>query len=554
MRKCDVKKPMVAYFCMEYGLHEDLRIYSGGLGILAGDILKAAKDGGCPMVGIGILWRQGYVTQLIDEDGKTLDVFKDYSYDFLEDTGVTVRVRIRGRQVGAKVWLCKCFGNVPLYLLDTNIPDNPDRLLTGQLYGWFSEERVAQEMLLSIGGLKALKKLGIKPDIYHFNDSHPVLAGIELIRQKMDDKGMSFEKAWEATRKQIVFTTHTPVIAGNETYDHELLRYMGAYDGLTHGQMLQLGGDPFSMTAAGLRLSKIANAVSEHHCRTARHMWSGIEGASEIIAVTNGVHNGTWQDIRIRKAFEGKADLYTAHMLAKREMLEEVEARNGVKLNESVLTIGFARRAAPYKRSDLIFSRREVIEPLLKEGRLQIIFSGKAHPNDLEGKRIVSNLYEISRKYPDSVVFIQDYDMKIGRLLTRGCDVWLNNPIRPMEASGTSGMKAAMNGVLNLSILDGWWPEGCVHGINGWQFGDGYEGDDSDTADSRDAHDAGALYRVLLDEVIPTFYQNREKWTGMMRNSIEMSQYRFSAARMVEEYYNLLYCRTASHVRQNTLG
>ena len=535
MKKGSNKKPLVAYFCMEYGLHEDLRIYSGGLGILAGDILKAARDGSFPMVGVGILWRQGYVSQLISEDSKTLDVFKDYSYDFLEDTGITVKVKIRGRQVEAKVWLCNSLGNVPLYLLDTNIPSNVDRLLTGQLYGWFSEERVAQEMLLSIGGLKALKKLGIKPDVYHFNDSHPVFAGIELIRQKMDNRGVSFEKAWERTRKQIVFTTHTPVVAGNETYDHELLRYMGAYNGLTHGQMLRLGGDPFSMTVAGLRLSKIANGVSQLHCKTARVMWRDIEGGARIIPVTNGVHNGTWQDERICQAFKDKSDLFAAHLLAKNEMLAEIEARNGVRLNEKVLTIGFARRAAPYKRSDLLFSRSEIIEPLLNTGRLQIIFSGKAHPNDLEGKRIVTNLYKISKIYPDKVVFMQDYDMKLGRLLTRGCDVWLNNPIRPMEASGTSGMKAAMNGVLNFSILDGWWPEGCIHGVNGWQFGDGYEGKDRDTAD------ADALYEVLLNEVIPTFYEEREKWTDMMGNSIAMSQYRFSAARMVDDYYRLMY-------------
>lgn len=519
MKKRNGKKPLVAYFCMEFGLNEDLRIYSGGLGILAGDILKAARDGGYPMVGVGILWRQGYVTQLIDEDGRPMDVFKDYSYDFLKDTGVTVKVRIRGRQVEAKVWLCDCFGNAPLYLLDTNIPGNPDRLLTGQLYGWFSEERVAQEMLLSIGGLKALRKLGINPDIYHFNDSHPVLAGIELIRRKMDEKGMSFDEAWEKTRKQIVFTTHTPVAAGNEMHDHELLRYMGAYNGLAYGQMLRLGGDPFSMTAAGLRLSRIANAVSELHCSTARKMWAGIDGAAEIIPITNGVHNGTWQDKRILEASAGNSDLLEAHMQIKREMISGIEKRCGIRLDENVLTVGSARRAAPYN---------------FRDNRLQVIFSGKAHPNDLEGKKIVSELYGMSRRYPGHVVFLQDYDMAIGRLLTRGCDVWLNNPVRPMEASGTSGMKAAMNGVLNLSILDGWWPEGCIHGVNGWQFGDGREGE------GRDAEDADALYRVLLDEVLPTF-GNKEKWSEMMRASIEMSQYRFSAARMVEDYYRLMY-------------
>lgn len=535
------KQPLVAYFCMEYGLHEDFKIYSGGLGILAGDILKAAREEHYPMIGIGILWRQGYVKQLIGEDGKPVDIYREYSYDFLEDMDVTVKVKIRGRQVAAKVWLCTQYNNAPLYLLDTNIPDNSDSLLTGQLYGWFSEERVAQEMLLSIGGLKALKALGIRPDIYHFNDSHPVLAGVELIRQKMDEGGMTFEKAWEKTRKQIVFTTHTPVVAGNETHDHELLQYMGAYDGLTYGQMLRLGGDPFSMTAAGLRLSKIANAVAELHCKTAKKMWKKVSGASKIIPVTNGVHNGTWQDERIVKAYREENDLLEPHMQIKLEMIDEVEKRNGVKLDEKVLTIGFARRAAPYKRSDLIFSKKEIVEPLFREKKLQIIFSGKAHPNDLEGKKIVTALYEMSVKYPNNVVFLQDYDMKIGRLLTRGCDIWLNNPIRPMEASGTSGMKAAMNGVLNLSILDGWWPEGCVHGINGWQFGNGYEGKDCNRVDTE------ALYKVLLEEVIPTYYENQEKWRKMMRESIRMSQWRFSAARMVADYYELMYTETGAY-------
>jgi len=528
-------KPFVAYFCMEYGLDEAFRNYSGGLGILAGDLLKAAADENYPMVGMGILWRQGYVMQRMDEDGQVMDIFKDYPYDFLKDTGVTVKVKIRGRQVKAKVWRCDNFGNVPLYLLDTNIPGNADRLLTGQLYGWFSEERVAQEMLLGIGGVKALKKLGIKPDVYHFNDSHPVLAGIELIRQKISNNGMNFEQAWQQTRQQIVFTTHTPVAAGNETHEHELLLYMGAYNGLTYEQMLQLGGDPFNMTVAGLRLSRIASAVSKLHQQTACRMWKKVTGASPILAVTNGVHNGTWQDERIIQAYQNKSGLLEVHQILKREMIDEIAKRNGVKLDENILTLGFARRAAPYKRSDLIFSRSEVLEALFQENKLQIIFSGKAHPNDLAGKKIITNLWQMSEKYPEHVVFLQDYDMKLGKLLTRGCDVWLNNPVRPMEASGTSGMKAAMNGVLNLSILDGWWPEGCIHGVNGWQFGDGMEGPD------RDAADAEALYKTLLNEVIPVYYHDKSKWAEMMANSIEMSQYRFSAARMIKEYYDLLY-------------
>lgn len=531
----NIKRPSVAYFSMEFGLNEEFRIYSGGLGILAGDILKAAKDGEFPMVGVGILWRQGYTSQFIDDNGKPYDCYHEYEYDFLRDTGVVVEVKIRGRHVNCKVWECTKYGNVPLYLLDTNLPNNNDCLLTGQLYGWFSEERVAQEMLLSIGGVKALKALGINVDVYHFNDSHPVLSGIELIRQKMDEMNMSFEDAWKLTKEQIVFTTHTPVVAGNEVHDHELLKYMGAYDGLTHGQMMRIGGDPFSMTVAGLRLSRSANAVAQLHGETARKMWSHVEGGSNIKSITNGVHNGTWQDERIAAAFKNGSDLWAPHMEAKKELFEEIYKRNGVKLDENALTIGFGRRAAPYKRSDLIFRKKEVIEPLLKEGKLQIIFSGKSHPNDLVGKQIVANLYAMSKLYPNSVIYLQNYDMKIGRLITRGCDIWLNNPIRPMEASGTSGMKAAMNGVLNLSVLDGWWPEGCEHGVTGWQIGDGYEGEDCDRVDVE------SLYNVLLNEVIPMFYNDRAKWVEMMRASINMSHWNFSALRMVEDYYNQMY-------------
>lgn len=530
-----VKQPLVAYFCMEYGLHEDFKIYSGGLGILAGDILKAAKDGKYPMVGVGILWSHGYTNQWVGEDGKPYDCYPEYKYDFLEETGVAVKVRIRGRQVTCKVWKCTKFQNVALYLLDTNVPENDDRLITGQLYGWFSEERIAQEMVLGIGGVRALQALGIEVDLYHFNDSHPVLAGVELICQQMDNKGLSFDEAWSKVREKIIFTTHTPVKAGNEVHEYELLKYMGAYNGLTYGQMLKLGGEPFSMTVAGLRLSRKANAVAELHGDTAQKMWQNVSGASQIIAITNGVHNGTWQDQGIIKAYEGNTDLWAPHQAAKKGLIEEIYQRNQVKLDENILTIGFARRAAPYKRSNLIFRDPDKIIPLLQEGKLQLIFSGKAHPNDQVGKGIIANLYHMSELYPERVVFLQNYDMKIGRLLTRGCDVWLNNPRRPMEASGTSGMKAAMNGVLNFSVLDGWWPEGCSHGVNGWQIGDGYQGADQDEVDAK------SLYKVLLEEIIPTYYKQRTKWVEMMHSSIEMSHWQFSAARMVQDYYQLMY-------------
>lgn len=530
----DNNKPSVAYFCMEFGLHEDMKIYSGGLGILAGDILKAAYDAKDPMVGVGMLWRQGYTSQHIDENGKVFDSYHEYKYDFLEDTGVVVAVPIREREVKAKIYKCTEYGNVPLYLLDTNVDGNPDWYITGQLYGWFSEERIAQEMVLSIGGIKALKELGLKIDVYHFNDSHPVFAGIELVRQKMQDEGKSFDDALKEVKNEIVFTTHTPVIAGNEVHEHKLLSYMGAYDGLSYEQMKQLGGDPFSMTAAGLRLSRKANAVAALHGETAREMWKDIPGGKEIISITNGVHNKTWQDDSIVNN-KGTDKLYEAHQELKRQMIKEIARRNNVTLDENILTIGFARRAAPYKRSDLIFRNKEIISKLLENKKIQIIFAGKAHPNDMTGKKIITNLVEISKQYPKSVVFIEDYDIAVGKMLTRGCDVWLNNPIRPMEASGTSGMKAAMNGVLNFSVLDGWWPEGCEHGVNGWSIGGGYEGDNSDENDSQ------SLYKVLQEEIIPTYYDDRTKWIEMMNASIEMSSYKFSAERMVKQYYELLY-------------
>lgn len=529
-------RPAVAYFCMEYGLHTDFKIYAGGLGILAGDHLKAAHDQDAPLVGIGLLWRQGYTKQLIGEDGRPYDAYPCYEYDFLRDTGVTVTVNIRGRDVCAKVRLVDRFGNAPLYLLDTNVPENDDQWITGQLYGWFAEERIAQEMILGIGGLRALRALGIETDVYHFNEGHAVFAGIELIRERMQT-GMDFEAAYTATKNEIVFTTHTPVKEGNEAHSHDLLQYMGAYNGLTRAQMELLGGDPFNMTVAGLHLARIANGVSVLHAATAQRMWESVDDRPPIIAITNGVHRKTWVDKRIHKACTESGDLWGAHMAAKEELIIDVERRSGQRLSPNVLLIGFARRAVPYKRSDLIFRRPEIIDPLLREGKIQIIFAGKAHPLDDSGKETVARLVEISRQYPQSVVFLEDYDMAIGRLLTRGCDLWLNNPRRPLEASGTSGMKAAMNGVLNLSILDGWWPEGCVHGENGWQFGADGEGPEQDTADAEE------LYAVLLDEVLPTYYERREEWITMMHSSIEMAGERFSAARMLNEYYALIYAR-----------
>lgn len=534
----------VAYFCMEYGLHNDFKIYSGGLGILAGDYLKGAKENNMPIVGIGLRWKQGYSEQRIDDEGNLYDCYRAYNYDFLEDMDVKIKVRIRQEDITCKVWRVNCFGNVDLYLLDTDVEENANRLITSQLYGGGSEDRIAQEMVLGIGGIRALRALGIKTDVYHFNEGHAVLAGLELIKEKMSE-GLAFEKALKKTRENIVFTTHTPVKAGNESHSIETLLYMKANLGLSVDQLNQIGGIPFNMTIAAFALSRKANAVAALHNETANNMWDKIENKPEIIGITNAIHKGTWVDERITKNLTDPNKLWDAHMEIKRELISFVKKKNNVKLNPDALLIGFSRRAATYKRSDLIFKHEKQLEMLLKEGKVQIIFSGKAHPMDDGGKRIVLNLVEMSKKYPNSVVFMENYDMEIGQMLTRGCDVWLNNPRRPNEASGTSGMKAAMNGVLNFSILDGWWPEACIDGVNGWAIGDE---EVLDNTVEQDEKDAKALYETLLNKVIPIYYEEKQKWIEMMKQSIETTSTFFATDRMVKDYYELLY--TKQEIRQ----
>ena len=533
------KNPNVAYFCMEYGIDQRFKAYAGGLGILAGDYLKGAHDHQYPIIGIGIRWKQGYTEQKIDASGNAYDSYHNYKYDFLEDTGITVSVDIRKVKVNCKVWKLTQFGNADLYLLDTDIPDNHDSWITGQLYGWFGEERIAQEIVLGIGGIKAIRALGLPIDIYHFNEGHALFAGFELLREKMEDEGLTFEKAVEVVKKEVVFTTHTPIVQGNESHPIDKIIYMGANLNLTRAQLTFLGGgDPFNMTIGALRLSKIANGVAQLHGETSNKMWAEVDKRADILAITNAIHLPTWVDNAMIRAAEDGSDLWEPHLQNKRALIDFIEAKNGVRLDEEKLIIGFSRRAAPYKRSDFIFSDLSIIEPLLLEKKFQIVFSGKAHPLDDVGKLIVKNLVAMSRKYPKAVVFLENYDMSIGRMLTRGSDIWLNNPRRPLEASGTSGMKAAMNGVLNLSILDGWWPEACVHGVTGWQFGDGFEHEEEEI---QDAHDLKALYKVLLEEVIPTYYENKSAWMDMMRESILQTKEPFAVKRMLEEYYELLY-------------
>ncbi len=519
---------------MEYGLHEELPIYAGGLGVLAGDYIKSAGDLRLPLVAIGLLWRGGYSHQHIGPDGLPLD--SDDARELahlLKPTLKEVSVPIEGREIRCQIWQVDRYGNAPLYLLEP-IQEN-DRWMARRLYGGGERERVFQEMLLGIGGVRALAALGVAPDIYHFNEGHAVFAGLELIAQEMA-KGRDLETAWGEVRSRIVFTTHTPVEAGNESHPIDLLLAVGAGRGVRREDLVRLGGDPFNMTVAGLRLAGRANAVSDLHGVTAREMWRHAGEIAPILAITNGVHPGTWQDPRIRLALHG-GDLWDVHGDLKDELLREVARRTGVTLRQDALLIGFARRAAGYKRGDLILRDPSRIEPWLKTGAVQLLFAGKCHPQDEAGRRLVQSLVQAVRRYPKSAVFLEDYDLRLGRLLTRGCDVWLNNPRRPMEASGTSGMKAAMNGVLNVSVLDGWWPEGCKHGVNGWQIGDGRNETDLHAADERDMR---SLYEVIEKEVLPAF-GDRVAWTRMMRASIEMAQWSFSSHRMVRDYFYTLY-------------
>jgi starch phosphorylase len=534
---------------MEYALDSRFKIYAGGLGILAGDYLKGAKDHGYPLVGIGIRWKQGYGDQFIDPaTGRAYDAYRNGDHPFLEDTGVQVKVAIRGRDVQIKVWRVRTFGVDRLYLLDTDVEGNDGeaRWITGQLYGWFGEERVAQEMVLGIGGVRALRALKIRPEVYHFNEGHALFAGFELLSRRLA-RGMAFRDALERTRREVVFTTHTPIVQGNESHPIERLQYLGADLGLTRAQLRRLGGDPFNMTVGALRLSRIANAVADLHRVTANAMWKGVRGRCEIIGITNAIHTGTWVDRRMLElgaAWDGSrrasAALWKRHQENKLRLIQLVQERTGVALDPEALLIGFSRRAAPYKRSNFIFTERRFIEPLLAAGKLQIVFSGKAHPLDDNGKRIVETIVAMTRRFPGRVVFLENYDMEIGAALTRGSDVWLNNPRRPKEASGTSGMKAAMNGVLNLSILDGWWPEACQHGVNGWQFGDGFESGDESRLDR---HDFKAFKQVLAEQVLPTYYQRRDRWIEMMAASIASTREPFAVKRMLDEYYRRMYLR-----------
>jgi starch phosphorylase len=607
----------IAYFCAEYGFHESLGIYSGGLGVLAGDHMKAASDMALPLIGVGLMYRRGFFRQTIDADGHQEHAYPDYELSrlpilrVLDGVGqpLTITVPLPRRDLAASVWLAQV-GRVPVLLLDTDVPDNDDsdRPITHILYVRGREMRLHQELVLGVGGVRALRVLGLDPAVWHLNEGHSAFLLAERARELVAG-GARLDEAWQSVSRDSVFTIHTPVSAGNERFDAELVRRVAGplldgdgrpgTGGVPVERVLELGlgveGDPgqFDMTAFSLRLTHGANAVSILHGHTANSTWSGV-APSEILGLTNGVHTPTWVGQPMRDALERYTnadldamdeepaarrfweridqlpteDLWEAHQRQKLELaifargrLRSQFARHGESpatleeleevLDPGVLTIGFARRFATYKRAALLFTDLDRLARLLwhEERPVQVIFAGKAHPADRPGQGVIQDIFGRSRspKLRGRVFILEDYDIRIARFLVQGVDVWLNNPRRPLEASGTSGMKAAANGVLNVSVLDGWWDEGWT-GDNGWAIGGRDTNPDDGAQDWADAQD---LYRILEDELVPAYYERDDhglpgRWAQLMRNSIASTVWRFSTTRMLHEYVERLYLPAAN--------
>lgn len=587
-----------AYFSAEFGLHTSVPIYSGGLGILAGDTCKEASDLGLPFVAVGALYPEGYFMQEIEPDGTQkpnyvrLDLENTAILPVLNDSGekLLVPVPFGNREILVALWLCQV-GRIPIYLMDTNIPENNqwDRDLVARLYGGDNLVRLRQEIILGIGGVKVLDAVGYNADVIHLNEGHAAFASIEFLRKYME-AGNSFDQALEETRKRLVFTTHTPVKAGHDQFPFHLMEehFFPYWDNLdlTREQFLELGRQPegnmFGMTVLALKTAHKANGVSKKHGEVSRHMWNSLHGgmAEEdvpISHITNGVHVPTWLTGRMCRLLDKHlqpgwlekhdqpeiweavrnipdSELWDLHMGLKNKLFTFMETRaqrywlkggspNKVialqgLLRPEVLTLGFARRFATYKRSTLIFSDLERLKSIVLNAKkpVQIIFSGKAHPADEPGKHMLRQIFEFcsSHEFGGQVVFIEDYNKEVAHHLIPGVDVWLNNPIPPLEASGTSGEKASLNGVPNLSVLDGWWCEG-YNGKNGWAI----EGNsDEETADS--------IYRTLEEKITEIYYQTDfngvpRQWVALMKEAICSTAANFSARRMVKDYLEKQY-------------
>lgn len=599
---------ILAYFSAEFGIHESLPIYSGGLGILSGDHMKTASDLGIPMIGVGLMYSCGYFLQSINGDGwqesnyNRMDFSNAPVEKALDPEGheIVVQVDMPDRIVHARVWLARV-GRIKLYLLDTDIEQNAldDRSLSAKLYGGDNHMRIAQEKILGIGGVKAIRCLGLNPSVWHMNEGHSAFLTIELMRELVN-KGLTWQEAIEALSPSVCFTTHTPVPAGQDSFDANLIELhfwnLRSQLGMSRHEFMRLGQNPnqpdsnFNLTVLALKLSKYRNGVSKLHGAVSRELWRATWpelGRAEIpiASITNGVHTGSWiapelaelfdkyagsrwrinpDDVNLWKNATVPADeLWSTHQKLKRDMIGMARQctrkrfqRNGFPtatlqevdkwLEPEVLTIGFARRFATYKRAVLLFSDLERVKKIMFQPGRQVnfVFAGKAHPADRPGQEFIKRIHDISLmpEFRGHVILLEDYDIAMARFLVHGVDVWLNNPRRPLEASGTSGEKAAMNGVLNFSVLDGWWAEG-FNGKNGWAIGEERE---YATQNEQDSIDANSLYSTLEEQIVPLYYSRDEHnvptgWTTMMMESIRSLLPTYSTHRMLHDYCHDMY-------------
>jgi starch phosphorylase len=600
----------VAYFSAEFGLHESIPIYSGGLGVLSGDHIKSAGGLGIPLVAVGLFYTQGYFKQQLDTQGYQVEEYIDTKVDDLpmepalgrDGKQITVVIETRSGRLLAKVWRLQV-GRVTLYLLDSNVEGNgtEDRHLTSRLYGGDHRTRVRQELVLGVGGVRALAALGLEPGVFHLNEGHSAFVVLEAIRQRMQSDGVSFDEALREVAHHTVFTTHTPVPAGHDRFDGGLIEeHLGPLRDqlrISYDQLMGLGrvepqnqSEPFCMTVMALKLSRRANAVSSLHGHVTRRMWAHlwpwrVEEEIPIGHITNGVHISSWLAWQMAQLYDkhfepnwrknlgepevwqaihqvDPGELWETHYALKNLLLafvrrrvsrqcrrrgegdDVVEAARSM-FDPSILTIGFARRFATYKRADLILSNLDRLDRIVNHPQrpVQIIFAGKAHPADEPGKQLIKRIANLRHdpRFASRIVFVEDYDINVCRHLVQGVDVWLNSPRRPQEASGTSGQKAVLNGALNCSVLDGWWAEG-YDGRNGFAIGKGSSHVSDAISDQRDAED---LFRLLEEQLVPMYYDRDvdglpRQWVQMMKNSISSLAWRFSADRMVMDY-----CKTA---------
>lgn len=606
----ELRNRPIAYFSMEFGLHEIFPIYAGGLGVLSGDHVKEASDLGLPFIGIGLFYSEGYFNQKITEDGWQEARYIKHSFEDLpimavlgeDDQPISVSIELPGREIVARIWEIRV-GRVPLYLLDTDVPQNSpaDRALSARLYSSDLDMRISQEILLGIGGLRALRVLGYNPSVWHMNEGHSAFLVLERFRELVKS-GRTLEEATQIVRKSNVFTTHTPVPAGNDEFALWLVdKYFSNVWpelGLNREEFVDLArhtvswGDSFSMPVLALRFSDGRNAVSELHGRVSRKMWQFLWPQRRVEDVpighiTNGIHTDTWLARRLGYLFDRffggdwrehiddpeiwdqvlnipDEQLWLVRRHLKRKMVAYIQERvrrtwlrgdvhpvqilaGGVLLDPYALTIGFARRFAPYKRANLVLSDMDRLLSLLNRPGmpLQIIFAGKSHPDHEGGKMLIQEVYRAAKLSGNGgrIVFLEDYDMNLARYLVQGVDVWLNTPRRPNEASGTSGQKAALNGVLNFSVLDGWWREG-FNGRNGWAIGDDIPPGDMNQQDEADAE---SLYNTLENEIIPLYYKKRSsdglpgEWIALMKESLRTLAPQFSMRRMLKEYVDKYY-------------